>query len=127
MSYEQRGVQRDVETVGFQPQAPIGVVKERVEKRLKEKGLTLQWLFERIGVTKTGYREMWQRESVRVVVLQRIAMALSISVDALLSATPAEPTAIASEPVAPYGKRYLEQRVDDLERDVQALKAKLKR
>lgn len=104
----------------------LGWLRTRVDNLLAEKKLTAKWLYELIGMTKTGYRQMWERDSLRVDTLHRIAHALGTTPMDLLADEPRAAPRV-SEPVAPYGKRYLEQRVDDLERDVQALKAKLKR
>ena len=126
MTYQHLEVERDKSTVGFQPQASLSVVKERVENLLRQKGLTLTWLQERCELTKTGYREMWQRESVRVVVIQRIAQALGVELAALLDAEDVPLMSVVSEPPATYARpQYLEERVALLERELQALKQKL--
>jgi DNA-binding Xre family transcriptional regulator len=125
--YQQVEVQHVSTTVGFQPVAELSRVKGRVEKLLEERKLTLRWLQERVGITKTGYREMWERESVRVVVLVKMAEALGVSVDALLSATD-ELVSVVADPAAPYGKpKYLEERVAELEEQVKQLRHDLRR
>ncbi len=127
MSYPQPKVDSDTARVGFQPQAALSTVKYRVEKLLSDRGLTQHWLQDRIGVTKTGYREMWQRESVRVVVMQRMAEALGVNLCDLLLADAPELATVAAEAPARYGTgRYLEDRVANLEQELQNLKAKLK-
>lgn len=127
MSYQQPDVKGTTERVGFQPQASLAEVKQRVEKLVAAKGKTLGWLQQRVGITKTGYREMWQRESVRVVVMQAMAETLGVNMAVLLSADAPDTLPAVSEPLPVYRAkpRYLEERVADLERELQQLKEKL--
>lgn len=109
--------------VGFQPVADLATVRVRVENLAQVRGLTMRALQERVGVTKTGWREMWQRESVRVKVLVRIAEALQVPVCALLATD-----AVGHVPHAADGAAvYLEQRVEHLEHALQQLLHDLRR
>ena len=102
-------------------------IEQRVENILKARKLTTKWLYERIGMSKTGFRQMWSNDSIKVAVLLDIAEALRVEVNELLYAT-GEQLTVAAQPAPAYTARprYLEDRVADLERELQNLKAKLK-
>jgi DNA-binding Xre family transcriptional regulator len=96
------------------PTVQLAWLKARVEKLLADRNLTTKWLYDRIPMTKTGYRQMWERDTIRYVTLEAIARSLQVPVADLITGNP---TAITvSEPQPTYGKRYLEDRVDELER-----------
>lgn len=110
-------------------QVQLAAVRRRVENLVRARGKTLDWLYERSGVSKSTYLEMWGRGSVRVLVLQDLANALDITLPELLTppaGSAPSAAAIASEPVASYGRPYLEQRVEALEHQVRELRAQLR-
>lgn len=110
------------------PLSTVRGLEQRVEKILKARKLTTKWLYERIGMSKTGFRQMWGNDSIKVTVLLDIAAALRVNVNDLLYADAPEAIPTTAEPPATYQARprYLEDRVADLERELQVLKAKLK-
>jgi hypothetical protein len=73
-------------------------------------------------MTKTGYRQMWERDTVRYVTLEAIATALRVPLADLLGQE--QPTTALAEPAAQYRRQYLEDRVDDLERRMQDMERK---
>lgn len=110
--------------------ATVDGLEQRVEKILEARKLTLKWLYDRIGMSKTGYRQMWQANSIKVTVLLDIARALQLDVrDLLYAEAPEKLPLLAKEPSAPYQARprYLEDRVADLERELHDLKQHLKK
>ena len=129
MSYPHPEVEDAPARVGFQPQAELSTVKRRVEKLLQQKKLTQQWLYDTVGMTKTGWREMWKRKSVKVTVMQDIAAALRVNMADLLAADAPDQLPTASEPQAGYQAkpRYLEERVADLEKELAELRNLVKR
>ena len=107
---------------------PVRVDLERVRAtialELERRKLTEKWLYERIGMSKNGYREMWDRGSVKATALQDIADAFGITLDHLLTGDPNGTDGVA-EPLATYGRpRYLEERVADLERRIQEIEVR---
>lgn len=99
----------------------LGWLRDRVDKLLQERKLTTKWLYEKIGMTKTGYRQMWERDTVKYITLQQIAAALRITMPVLLGLEGVD----LAEPAAAYEvKRYLEDRVDELERRMRELERK---
>lgn len=98
-------------------------LRERVDKLLADRKLTTKWLYERIGMTKTGYRQMWERDTVKYLTLVEIASALRMPLNELLGLQTA--TSATAEPSAEYRvRRYLEDRVDELERRMAELERK---
>lgn len=99
-------------------------VKQRVENILNERKLTAKWLYERVGMTKEGWSNMMKEGSMKVSVLVRIAQALHVDMGILLGEGEAHGLPMASEPSAAYKARprYLEDRVDLLERELHDLK-----
>lgn len=105
------------------PTARLAWLKARVDKLREGQKHTDKWLYERIGMTKTGYRQMWERDTVRFTTLESIATALNVTVLDLLDKEK-PPSSTTAEPATQYGKVYLEDRVDELERRVAALERK---
>jgi len=104
-------------------------LKALVDAHLTARKLTDVWLYTRMGMSKGSYYDMWRRGSVRVDVQGDIAAAFDMPMWKLLQQPGSEEaSSIASEPAATYQARprYLEERVADLERELQALKSKLK-
>lgn len=99
-----------------------------VEAHLAARRLNDKWLYGQIAMSKGSYYDMWRRGSVRVDVLSRIAGALGLTMSQLLTA-PGESVAAVAEPAAEYRPRprFLEERVDDLERQIETLKNQLKK
>jgi DNA-binding Xre family transcriptional regulator len=96
-------------------------VKATVDTLLDKRKLTEKWLYERIQMSKNGYREMWERGSVKATALQDLADAFGVQLDQLLTGE-AVAAQVAAEPAAGYGRsRFLEERVDELEARMQAL------
>lgn len=98
-------------------------LKAKVDELRDRRGFTEKRLYERIGMTKTGYRQMWERDTVRLTVLDQVARVLSTDLVSLLKDEP-----IASEPVEAYGKQrgpYIEQRIELLEQRIQVLEQHL--
>lgn len=89
----------------------VAAIRRRVENLLEERSLTAKWLYTTIGMTKTGYRQMWENSTIKLVTLYAIAEALKVSTDELMHGRQSE----AAEPPAHYGQRYLEDRVKELE------------
>lgn len=103
--------------------ARLAWLRGRVDKLLADRKLTTKWLYERIGMTKTGYRQMWERDTVKYMTLVEIADALRVPLNELLGMEGASTT--AGEPAPAYGgRRYLEERVDELERRMAELERK---
>lgn len=111
--------------VGKAPSVTLSAIRTRVDKLLHARGLTAKWLYERIGMSKTGFRDMWTDGTVRFTTLQAIAEALGVDLAALLTDAEPEPRSAVSEPVAPYGGRFIEQRIADLEQQVRDLRRRL--
>lgn len=93
--------------------AMLGAMRRRVENLLTERGMTTKWLYEGIGMSKVGYRQMWERDSIKVRSLVSIARRLGVTVSWLMGEGAPDQ---AAEPPSPYRRRYLEDRVDELER-----------
>ncbi len=103
--------------------ARLAWLRGRVDKLLADRKLTTKWLYERIGMTKTGYRQMWERDTVKYMTLMEIAEALRVPMPELLDMQGAAST--TAEPAAEYRvRRYLEDRVDELERRMAELERK---
>jgi hypothetical protein len=94
-------------------------VKATVDGVLLARKLPERWLYERIGMSKNGYREMWYRNSVKATALQDIADAIGYTLGQLLGESPAGDT--VSDPAGAYRRPFLEERVEDLERRLRAL------
>lgn len=111
------------------PLATVRGLEQRVENILKARKLTTKWLYDRIGMSKTGFRQMWSNDSIKVTVLLDIARALRVDLNDLLYAEAPEAIPVAQEPPAPYQARprYLEERVADLERELAELRALVKK
>ncbi len=108
--------------VGKPVRVNLELVKETVDRLLQERGLTEKWLYEKIDMSKNGYREMWVRASVKATAMQDIADALRLTLEELLTGGPKAPGTMAAEGSAPYGQHlYLEQRVDQLEQRLKDL------
>lgn len=104
----------------------VSALHRRVEKLLEERKLTIKWLYEAVGMSKAGWSQMWASGSTKLTVVYRIADALDMDVTTLLSG---ELSNMAMEPAATYTARprYLEERVADLERELQQLKKSITR
>lgn len=89
----------------------VAAIRQRVENLLQERSLTAKWLYTAIGMTKTGYRQMWDNSTIKLVTLYAIAEALQVPAGRLMHGE----QNTAMEPQAVYGKRYLEDRVQELE------------
>ncbi len=102
-------------------------VYQRVEKLLDARGLTTKWLYDRVGMSKEGWSNMLQSGSMKLGTLYKVAQALKVEPVTLLIGDTPELATVSAEPPARYGTgRYLEDRVADLEQELQNLKAKLK-
>lgn len=62
----------------------LGAMRRRVENLLTERGMTTKWLYEGIGMSKVGYRQMWERDSIKVRSLVSIARRLGVTVSWLM-------------------------------------------
>lgn len=105
--------------------ADLSALKRRVENLLTDRKLPSKWLYEQVGMTKTGWRQMWENSSMKVHVLQRMASVLGLTVGELMG----EVAGMAAEPAASYQARpkYLEERVAELEEQVKQLQHVLRR
>jgi DNA-binding Xre family transcriptional regulator len=100
-------------------------LKARIDALRIKRGLTEKWLYEKVDMTKTGYRQMWERDTLRVVILEDIARHLGTTLVRLMIEE--EEPAQAADAAATYGRpRYLEERMDELEAEVRALKERLR-
>jgi|GEM_PF-4689573 len=100
-------------------------LKARIDDLRIKRGLTEKWLYLKVGMTKTGYRQMWERDTLRVVILEDIARHLGTTLVRLI--IPEEQSPQVAEPVAPYGRApYLEERMDELESEVRTLKEQVR-
>jgi len=99
----------------------LETLKATVDGLLKERQLPEKWLYQAVGMSKTGYREMWQRGSVKATTIQAMADAFRLTLEQLLGGHTPAAAPMAMEPAAMYNKRYLEDRVFDLEQRIQAL------
>lgn len=102
------------------PQDSMKAVKARVDCLLESQGRTHEQLWRAIGMTESGYFRMWKREGVRTTRLHAIARELSVPVSDLMSDPPSSYEANRTQ-LPPVRPRYLEQRVEQLERQVQEL------
>ena len=102
------------------------MLHRRVEKLLDDRNLTIKWLYEAVGMSKAGWSQMWASGSIKLSVVYRIAYALKMDVTTLLGA---DTSAVAMEPPAQYKARprFIEERVADLERELQQLKQTLRK
>lgn len=114
----------------FSPHPELADLYARVQGLIQARKTTAKWLYERIGMTKTGYRQMWEAGSVKLLTLNSMAKAFDMDRDQLLDmkgddTSPAKaqyPTPSPSSTTAePAPKLYLEQRVEKLEAVVAAL------
>lgn len=102
----------------------ITTVKRAIDLHLEHRGHNDKWLYDRIGLKKGSYYDMWRRGSLRVDILLLMAQAFDLSPAELLT-PPGAPLAMAGEDTPRYGaKRFLEERVDELERVVAQLARK---
>lgn len=103
----------------------LAPLQRRVDKLLEERKLTTRWLYERVGMSKQGWSDMWRNGSMKVQVLQRVSEVLKVPVAELMGEQPAGALA---EPAAAYGRpKYLEERVAELEAAVKQLRHDLRR
>lgn len=103
-----------------------------IERHVAARGLTVAWLIKRLEMSNAQYYGIFSRGSERYDFLDRVAKALGMTVAQLLS-PPAESgyahqspeASTAQEPSAEWQpKRFLEQRVEELERRVADLERK---
>ena len=60
------------------------MIFETVDRLLKERGTTMQWLSEQIGCTRSGLFRALKNETLRVNQLRKICIILNVSSDDLL-------------------------------------------
>lgn len=99
----------------------LQIVKATIDSLLERRHLTEKWLYERIQMSKNGYREMWERASVKATALQDIADAFALELEQLLTGAALTAQAPAEPPPTHRRGRFLEERVDDLEARMNAL------
>ena len=105
----------------------VSAIKQRVDNLLAQQRRTAKWLYEAIGMSKAGYNQMWERDTIKVVTLQAIADHLSVGLSLLLYGEQETQALTMAEPSAPYGQpRYIEQRLEELETEVRKLKERLR-
>lgn len=111
-----------------EPNALVQKIKLRVEAMAKARGFNKRDLEQAARMSHSSYHEMWDKGTLTIPRLERMAELLNVNVVELLQdePVPAQVT-IASEPPPQYGrKRYLEDRLSDLETEVRKLKEKLR-
>lgn len=100
-------------------------VKGRVDALISERGLRQKDVEVGIRMSHGGYIGMWKRGSVDLATLQALAHYFKLPVAHFLP--PSEQLTVpgVSDPAVPYvRRRFLEQRVEDLELAVSELKGK---
>ncbi|WKZ67129.1 MAG: hypothetical protein QY325_04185 [Flavobacteriales bacterium] len=102
-----------------------------IERHLAARKLPADWLIKRLGMTNGSYYGIFQRGSERYDFLRRVAEAMGLTVVQLLSAPAPKPgadaepaTTVTADPPGNYRRRYIEDRIEDLERRMDELERK---
>lgn len=99
------------------------VIRDKIEPIRKERGLSIKEMAERAGISEQGYYSRINNETLDLKVLLAIAEVLSVPAGQLL---PDEHRGEVLKRKA--GERpYLEDRMDNLEREVRSLRNELKK
>lgn len=98
-------------------------MNERIVKLMKKSNLTKISLSEKLGISRSGYDQMIKNGSIKVSVLDQLAAVLNTSVTYLMYGDEKSLLHMTtSEPEPTYEtKKYLEDRVDTLERQMAIL------
>lgn len=79
--------------------------KQIIDDLLKERKITAKELFITIGMTQTGYRQMFERGTMKVSTLQKIAAFFNLPITYFFNQTNTENKAAGD---ADYKEKYLE-------------------
>lgn len=102
-------------------------VRQRITRLAEERGKTQLDVEKAAGVAHSTYNGMWDRGTVTLERIERIASFLEVDVvDLLMDRATPPGSGQAAEPIAPHGQRpkFLEERIAFLEAEVRKLKEK---
>lgn len=81
------------------------LINERIQAACAEKGKTVKWLIEQIGMTETGYYLSLRNESIKLSTIRKIAFVLDKPAVYFFSSTVEKVT--VAEPAVKYGRDVL--------------------
>lgn len=111
-----------------EPNALVQEVKLRVEAMAKARGFNKRDLEKAASMSHSAYHEMWDKGTLTIPRLERMADLLGVSVVDLLqdAVEPAGKVQVKEAPARYGGQRYIEDRLADLETEVRKLKERLR-